>query len=407
MLDVVIKAKEMGIYTIVCDYSVTSPAKLIADKSYDISTSDIGTLVKIGIEEKIDGVFTAFEDLNTWNALKICQRLRLPFYATEKQLELTSNKMSFKDFCRKCDVSVVPGYFATSLQDITSLRTIVFPIIIKPADSYGTKGITVCYNSSDIQSAFEKAVSFSKQKKVIVEPFFEGYGVEMYYTVIKGVPYLSAIADRYVYKQEDGTPPLPTATIFPSKHIVEYCDEMNYKVKNLIRQLEINDGLLLFQSVLDKGAFYLYEMAYRLTGEQHYQIIQKETNVDLLKMMIELSLKGIIDNKYKIVNYDKECLPFPACNLAVLLKKGKIKSIKRLDEILRIPEVISYVQTLKEGDEIRNIGNYGQMCIRLNFFAKDWERLREIIDTINENLQIISDHNSDMILTKFMEKNLF
>ena len=111
MLDVVRKAHDMGLYTIVCDYSETSPAKKIADKAYDISTTDIDALEKVARDEAVDAVFAGFEDLNTWNALRLCQRLGLPFYATEEQLRITSNKKLFKEFCRKCGIPVVEEYY--------------------------------------------------------------------------------------------------------------------------------------------------------------------------------------------------------------------------------------------------------------------------------------------------------
>lgn len=407
MLDIVIKAKQMGIFTIVCDYSPTSPAKQIADRSYDISTADIETLVKIGDEEKIDGVLTAFEDLNTWNALKICQILKLPFYATEKQLKITSDKFLFKEFCRQYGVPVVPYYRIDSAGDLDKIDDMSYPVIIKPTDNYGSKGITICNNPDELKDGYLKALSFSRQGRVVLEPFIGGYGVEMYYTVINGEPFLSAMADRYVFQQKGGYPPLPTATIFPSKHLGTFCEKYNDKVKYLINGLEIMNGLLLFQAAIDNGSFRIYEMAFRLTGEKHYQIILKETGLDLLEMMIELSLYGIVDKKYVIKYFDRECLPLPACNLAILLKKGRIKSIKGLDKIKEIPEVISCVQTLKEGDEVSRIGDYGQMCLRINFYAKDHTRLLEIIDNINKNLNIISDDDSDMILTRFMEKEIF
>ena len=127
MMDVVRKAHEMELYTIVCDYSNISPAKKMSDKSYDISTVDIDKLETVAKEEKIDAVFAGFEDLNTWNALQLCERLKLPFYATRRQLEITSNKKKFKEFCRYCGVPVVPEYSINSIEDITFLDESVYP----------------------------------------------------------------------------------------------------------------------------------------------------------------------------------------------------------------------------------------------------------------------------------------
>lgn len=405
MLDVVKKASDIGLYSIVCDYSPTSPAKKIANKAYDISTTDIDLLEKIAKDEHIDAVFAGFEDLNTWNALRLCQRLNLPFYATEEQLKITSNKKLFKDFCRSCGLPVVPEY-TVSANDIMSLQSSMFPVIMKPTDSYGSRGITVCQDINDLKNAYEKAIFFSKSKQVILEHFVPGYGVEMYYTVINGDIHLSAMTDRHVIMQAGGVPPLPTATIFPSKHLPEYCRYMNDKVKHLIRRLNINNGVLLFQGVLENGVIYIYEMAYRLTGEQHYHIVKAETGIDLLAMMINLSLGNSLE-KYHITTDDALCLPLPACNLAILLKKGKIKKIEGIDKILCNKDIISYVQTLFEGDEVSKIGNYGQICFRFNIVSDNNAKLISTINFINNTLKISSSAGEDMILERFNTENIF
>ena len=98
MVDVVNTAKALGIYTIVTDYDKESPAKKISEKSYDLSTTNIDSLEKIAKDERIDGVFTGFEDTNTFSALELCKRLGLPFYATKKQLDISSNKSNFKKY---------------------------------------------------------------------------------------------------------------------------------------------------------------------------------------------------------------------------------------------------------------------------------------------------------------------
>ena len=162
MIDVVETAKGMGVYTIVCDYAPESPAKRIADVAYDVSTTDIDALYQIAIKERIDGVFAGFEDLNTWNALKLCQRLGLPFYASEEQLLLTSNKRNFKQFCRLMDVPVVPEFKLEKKEDIDILSPEDFPLIVKPVDSYGSRGITIVNDSAELEDAYDKARSFSK-----------------------------------------------------------------------------------------------------------------------------------------------------------------------------------------------------------------------------------------------------
>lgn len=407
MIDVVETAKRMGIYTIVCDYSPESPAKQIADASYDVSTIDIDALYQIAIKEQVNGVFAGFEDLNTWNALRLCQRLGLPFYASEEQLLLTSNKRNFKQFCRSMDVPVVPEYKLENKDDINRFIPDDFPLIVKPVDSYGSRGITVVHNIAELSDAYDKAKSFSKTKAFIVEKFFYGAGVEFYYTVINGVPYLSAMTDRYVIDQGYGVPPLPTATIFPAKDMDIIYDKYDDKIKNMIKQMGIKNGLLLFQAVKDADNIYIYEMAFRLTGEKHYQIVEREIGTDLLKFMIKLSLgEDVSDTQLPL--YNKSCLPKPACNLAVLVGKGRIDSITGLCEILSCPEIIDYIQTLYNGDFVDKIGNYGQIVFRFNMIADTQQKLIEILEKIEEKIKVYSFDGKDMVVSHFLsdEKKL-
>ncbi|HSP22676.1 MAG TPA: hypothetical protein VLQ20_10185 [Planococcus sp. (in: firmicutes)] len=126
MIDVVKTAKKMGMYAIVTDNNVGSPAKKFADKAYDISTADTEKLAKIANEEGIDGIFTAFDDINTWNALKLCKKLNLPFYASNEHLAITSNKDKFKEFCQTFQVPVIEEY---SSEEIL-WGNMKFPIIV-------------------------------------------------------------------------------------------------------------------------------------------------------------------------------------------------------------------------------------------------------------------------------------
>lgn len=142
-------------------------------------------------------------------------------------------------------------------------------------------------------------------------------------------------------------------------------------------------------------------MAYRLTGEKHYQIIQKETGDDLLEFMIKLSLNEDLST-WKLNLFDENCLPKPACNLAILLKKGRIEKITGLDSILNNKCIIDYVQTLYEGDEIGYIGNYGQIFIRLNMIADNSAEMINLLKQIESSVHVYSDKGEDLIISHFV-----
>jgi len=163
-INVINIAHRLGAYVIVVDPIKGHVAKKYADKFFDVDTTNVEELYRIALEEKIDGVFTGYSDVNLPVARELCDRLGLPFYAkSQEQILNTTDKLRFKAMCRKYNVGVVPQY------EESELKTASYPIIIKPANSYASKGISVCYTYDDTPAALEKARTYSKTKEVIIE----------------------------------------------------------------------------------------------------------------------------------------------------------------------------------------------------------------------------------------------
>jgi len=395
MIDVVQTAKRMGLYTIVTDNNEESPAKKIADKAYHTSTADIDALEQLARDEQIDGVLTAFDDINTWHAQVLTERLGLPFYATREHLEITSNKQRFKAFCRSFHVPVIEEYKSGDGVPVH------YPVIVKPVDSYASKGITVCQNETELYDAVDKAKRFSRNGGVLVERFIDtNHGVEMYYTLQDGEVVLSAVTDRFVHNQGHQSPPLPIATIYPSSHLAEFVAKHDGSIRSMLRGMGLQNGLVLIQSLYDEGEFYIYEMGYRLSGEQHYQIVQRQTDVNLLEMMIDFAVGEDIA-KYDLSNFDDGFMRYPSCNLSVLLGPGTIQDIRGLNEILSLPSVISWVPTREVGDVITVTGSYTQMLGRFNIVCQTMEELHGTIREINQLLEVVSEDGEDMVLARY------
>ncbi|PSL36338.1 biotin carboxylase [Planomicrobium soli] len=401
MIDVVNTAKKMGIYTIVTDNIDGSPAKMYADKSYDISTADIDALCDMARSENVAGIFTAFEDINTWNALLLCEKLQLPFYATKKQLEIASNKNQFKAFCRQYGVPVVEEFKVEGNLTEQTIAQMTFPVIIKPVDSYASKGITICHDAKEAKSGYEKALQFSKSKTAIIEPFIDNsYGVQFFYTIQKGQVVLNGVVDRYVYKQTKDAPPLPVAMAFPSRHQDHYIKTVDPKVRKMIQGMGIENGLVFIQALFENESYYIYEMGFRFSGEQHYKIIEKQTGINLLEMMLDFSVGNPIE-KYDISTFDDGYMPRPSYNLPILLNTGTIKEIIGLEKVEAMPEVVSNVMTRKVGDTIDVIGAYSQMLGRFNIVAQSTDELNQTIKNIQETLRVVSTRETEMISVKF------
>ncbi len=180
MIEVVETAKKMGLYTIVTDNNVGSPAKKFADKIYDINAADTEKLVDIVNREHIDGIFTAFDDIHTWNALKLCKKLNLPFYATNKNLAITSNKEKFKDFCQTFNVRIIEKYSS----DVGLWNNTDLIVNAKRVSNRINRKIPLNYGRRNLPNTYISARRSSESDQIIVRRYVDrAQGREMSYTV--------------------------------------------------------------------------------------------------------------------------------------------------------------------------------------------------------------------------------
>lgn len=400
MIDIVMTARKMGIYTIVVDRDASSPAKRFANLAVDLSTDQIDKLELICRKENVNGVFCGFEDFNIHIACELCNRLGLPFYGTAEQIQIVTNKILFKEACRKAHVPVIEQY---DLHEAIEEKR--FPYIVKPADSYGSRGITICHNERELIDGCRKAEFTSRTSSAVIERFIDtDHGVELFYTVVNGHIHLTVTADRYTIRNGETTVPLPVAEVFPSRHRDDMLAKLDGKIKKMLEDMGIRNGLVLIQALWnqseDGDEYFVYEMAYRLTGEQHYRLVEKQHQIHLGEMMIHLALGEDISS-YDTKLLDDNAFYKPSINLAVLLQPGIIGSISGLEKVYQIDEVISYNLTHAANDVITASGDYSHMLIRVNMVAESYRALQRAVDDVAGYVEVVSKSGEDMLTTRF------
>ncbi len=400
MIDIIATAKNMGIFVYVADQNENAPAMRFADRPVPISTARVDSLADFCQKEGIDGVFTGFEDFNIHIACELCRRTSLPFYATKEQLFTVTNKVAFKEACRRHGVKTVEEY---TLEE--ALAEAKYPYIVKPADSYGSRGITVCRNPKELKDGVEKARLASRTASVIIERFIgTDHGCELFYTVVNGHIHLTVTADRYVVREGDTTVPLPVAEIFPSRHKAALTEALDQALRDMFADMGLQNGLLLVQTLYDEKdgeeEFFVYEMAYRLTGEQHYRLFEKQNGVCLGEMMIRLSLGEDI-SAFDTPLLDEKAWTKPAINLAMILKEGEIRTLRGLENVYKIDEVLYYNLTHKEGDTVYASGDYSHMLIRVGMVAESYEKLSYAVKQASDFVTVLNEKGEDMLVCRF------
>lgn len=394
--EIVRKAKQMGIHTIVADYYPVekSPAKSIADEAFCVSVTDVDAVTKLIRQEHIDGVVVGFNDMLLPYYADICTSNGLPCYGTREQFEVLTIKDRYKELCRQFGVPTIPEY---SL-DSTDIR---YPVLVKPSDSSGSRGISICHNREELLQAVEKGKSASKNGRVVIERYMNGREVTVFWTFQDGHYYLSALGNRHVKQnQGDDVIPLPVGYTFPSVFLPRYRTEVEDKCKAMFRHLGIRDGMMFMQCKVEDGVCYLYDIGYRLTGSLEYKILERVCGYNPLEMMICHALTGYMGNE-SIVNKATPEFNTPAFNVSCLCAPGTIARIEGVDTVKQMPEVEDAVLAHVPGETItpEMRGLLAQITVRVLGSVTNKDELLPVMEKIDNTIHILDKDGNELLLS--------
>jgi biotin carboxylase len=393
--EIVRKAQEMGIYTIVADYYPVdkSPAKKIADKAIEISVTDVDAVVKAIMEEKADGVFVGFNDMLLPYYAEICEKAGLPCYGTKEQFEMLINKDRYKALCRQFGIPTIPEY---SIED----DIIEYPVLVKPVDSSGSRGITICHSQEELKVAIEKGRKASKTGRVLIEKYMDGREVTVFWTFQNGNYYLSALGNRHVkHNQGMDIIPMPVGYTFPSVFLSKYREEVEENCKRMFRHIGLKDGMMFMQCKVENGTCYVYDLGFRLTGSLEYKILERVCGYNPLEMMIQYALTGKMGNE-SIASMAVPEFKTPAFNVSCLCAPGTIKEIKGIEEVMRMPEVEDVVIAHMPGETISEEmrGLLAQITVRVLGSVSNKKDLLPIMEHIDNTIHIVGEKGEELLL---------
>ncbi len=197
------------------DWSPEAPCRKYADFFYPISYRDIEKVVKICMENDVKGVisFSAETALSAVN--EIARRLNSPGNPIECE-KLMENKYAMRERLKECGISI-PKYHI--IESINQEIDVKYPVIVKPTDNGGSRGVTKVAKKEELKPAIKRAMEFARNKKVLVEDFIDGREFSVEYISHEGRHYFLTITDKvttgspYFVELEHHQPALISDTI--------------------------------------------------------------------------------------------------------------------------------------------------------------------------------------------------
>lgn len=391
--EIVKTAQKFGAKVVVIDYNENSPAKKLADENYLINAVDVDRVVNLIKAKNIDGVLTGFADSLLPAYKEICNKSNLPCYITNnEQITFTLEKTVFKDYLKRFGIPYIKDLKENDNKD--------FPLIVKPVDNSGARGISIAHDEEELKTSIALALDNSKSKKYIIEKYLTYPEATVFYLFVEGKAYFTLMGNRCVAPVKDGFIKLPTGYIFPAKASEKFERELHPKFQKMFEELNIENGMMFIQGFVDEeNTFIPYEPGFRLTGSLEYILLEKVQGYNPLAMMINYALTGKMNNGNELARISP--LKIKKCyNISCLITPGEIKKIEGID-ILKKTKGIKYVfLSYKEGDILTddNWGKLSQIGVRIFVVPDNELQYEQIQETIRNNLKVISKDNNNMII---------
>ncbi len=347
-MPVIKSAHEEGYYVITADYLPNNIAHKYSDEYVNISIVDKEAVLEIARKKQIDGIMSFGVDPGVVSAAYVQEQMCLPSIGPYKSVEILQNKDLFRTFLTENGFNV-PKFKVFSSYDeaIANKCPIKYPLIVKPTDSAGSKGVSSVSDEAELRAALKKAFKYSLKGRVIVEEFIENKGCSSdsdSFCVngrLKMITFSSQHFDRSAMN-----PYTPAAYSWPSTFSANEESYLSDEIQRLLSLLQMQTSIYNIETRIGiNGKPYIMEVSPRGGGNRLAEVVRYATGVDMIKACTRAAVGDPIDKIYN--------KPFEGNWAEVVLHSGVEGRFKSLCIDAKLPaEIVELDLWVKPGDTV-------------------------------------------------------
>ena len=357
------RAKEKDLFVVGIDPCENACGKELVDVFEVVDGQDYERTLAIARKYGISGIVTAATDKPLVMMAKIAKELNLKFYSEETAI-ISTDKFLMKEAFEKGNIPCAKGKLIHSVDEVNDF---IFPVILKPRDNSGSRGVILCHNIDSVRVALEEAFQYTKKSSVLVEEFIEGkeYSNESLHWGGK---------TEIIQYTEKQTTPFPYNVELGHIQPADISLTNRKKIKKIIEQLAI---VLKFDNcashtelkINDRGIFVI-ETSPRLGGDYiTSMLVPLSTGINMENILIDISLG------------DNFCLSPPKhrCSMVQFFDLAHGVLVRNKASIIRClndSDCLHYSFKLEDGEVIPLITN---SLVRYGEIVLAWDRREELI----------------------------
>lgn len=382
-------AKEMGYYTIVCDYLPDNPGQHYADEFYSVSTTDKQAVLALARRLSIDGIVCYASDPAAPTAAYVAEQLGLPTspYAS---VELLSNKDKFRAFLAEHGFHVpkARGYaYEEFPKMMEELGEFTFPIMVKPVDSSGSKGVKKIDSPDQLREAVDAAMAYSRCKRFIIEEYVEKYGYQIAGDgfSVDGKLVFRCFANEH-FDASGINPYVPIGESWPYTMPQRVHDKLHAEIQRLLTLLDMKTQAYNFDARIDEQEnVYLMEVGPRNGGNLIAQVTDYATGVDMVKYTIKAAMNEDCSDLHMV-----EPKGFWSNYMIHSLNDGRLKEVW-IDDDFRKNNLVEFQMQAKPGDKIQAFTGSNQTLGTMILKFASEEEMLEKMDHMENWVKVITE----------------
>ncbi len=385
LLPVIKSAHEQGYYVITADYLPDNIAHKFSDEYVNVSIVDKEAVLRVAQEKQIDGIMSFGVDPGVVSAAYVQEKMGLPSFGPYHSVEILQNKDKFRAFLTEHGFNVpkAKGYSSTesALADVAEWS---FPVIVKPTDSAGSKGVTRVDEPGQMKSAVAHAFEKSISGHIIVEEFIEKQGCSSdtdSFSENGKLKFVSFCAQRF--DTDASNPYTPAAYTWPSTFTKEEEAYLTEEIQRLITLLGMKTNIYNIETRIGTdGKPYIMELTPRGGGNRLCEMLHYATGVDMITAMTRYCVGDSVP--------EIKQLPYNGHWAEIILHAGKNGRFVSMDIADTLPaEIVERDIWVSPGDEVHSFEGANDAIGTLVLRFYDQESMENAICSIPSWLNVI------------------
>lgn len=390
-----LRKKFYGVYIYLVDFAENPVAKPYADEHLCISTMDREAVLKAAKEKMIDMIIITCGDQPLPIMAYVAEQLHLPTYLSLAQTLNLTNKVRMKEIMVKNNIPTAKHVICTSINSINT-KDLRFPLIVKPADCNGSKGVRKVQNEQELLCHLNKALEYSRTHTAIVEEFKTGVEISVDAYVQDGCATVLMMSQLNKYFVNEST-----QVICQSTGPAPISETAKRKIEDITNNVATAFGLincpLLIQLIVQDDEVNVIELSARIGGGAKYDSIYKVTGFNVLSANID-AFFGIKPNL--ILNQNPKY--YVRCHLYTY--GGVFREIIGVEDLLKEGVVDSVTYTKSKGSTLNFPSGSSDRVASVFILGNSFEDINKRVQKAIQKIKIYDIEGKDILYREMFQK---